>query len=144
MVISYCYGPGFPIRTSPSYSASWQLLEAYGSLVPPSSSQIPKASTTCIIIFTLIVVIKFRVFVTDFFQNQKLLFSFQRASFYKCYLLSGGPDGIRTRDLRNANAALYQLSYRPQYHLGPLYCRSHVKTLKLCKITCDVFDCLYT
>ena len=27
--------------------------------------------------------------------------------------LSGGPDGIRTRDLRDANAALYQLSYRP-------------------------------
>ena len=25
----------------------------------------------------------------------------------------GGPDGIRTRDLRDANAALYQLSYRP-------------------------------
>lgn len=25
----------------------------------------------------------------------------------------GGPDGIRTRDLCDANAALYQLSYRP-------------------------------
>ena|SRR3989338_2812795 len=29
----------------------------------------------------------------------------------------GGPMGIRTPDLRNANATLYQLSYRPMLHV---------------------------
>ena len=29
------------------------------------------------------------------------------------YCCCGGPEGIRTPDLRNANATLYQLSYRP-------------------------------
>jgi hypothetical protein len=44
------------------------------------------------------------------------LFGFQGSC--ACYALVkenfGGPDGIRTRDLRDANAALYQLSYRPK------------------------------
>lgn len=29
----------------------------------------------------------------------------------------GGPERIRTADLCNANAALYQLSYRPVFHM---------------------------
>ena len=46
-----------------------------------------------------------------------LLFSFQGTFLQKAAAITrltfGGPDGIRTRDLRDANAALYQLSYRP-------------------------------
>lgn len=54
------------------------------------------------------------------------LFGFQGScAFYALFKWStivstGGPDGIRTRDLRDANAALYQLSYRPKGP-GPYY-----------------------
>ena len=34
---------------------------------------------------------------------------------------AGGPEGIRTHDLSDANRTLSQLSYRPVYHSGIYY-----------------------
>ncbi len=40
--------------------------------------------------------------------------------------LCGGPEGSRTPDLRNANATLYQLSYRPLLHFFQIVSRETI------------------
>ena len=43
------------------------------------------------------------------------LYEISKHQFIECLLFRGGPGGIRTHDLRVANAALSQLSYKPLF-----------------------------
>src|SRR3989344_274391 len=126
---------GFPIRTPPSNSASWQLLEAYRSLVRPSSAQRPKASTVYINIFLFDAFISwypvFKVLrkppiLKRIFRPNCCFLSFNQWRVVFCMTIcrrqiviqNGGPGGNRSRGLCIANAALWptELQARDQIH----------------------------
>lgn len=135
VVTLHCCRRGFPIRTSPGITlldSSPKLNAAWRVLLRRKNPRHPPCTLSSFCIGRLPLA---RVYHDD--SHEIFLFYFipplgGMIIFYLVFkvlapsytLFNGGPDGIRTRDLCDANAALYQLSYRPLRARSVLYPKS--------------------